>query len=197
MLEPYRTASSIGPERSHQLKEPGSGGSNRMGQCEYSLCHPTWQLPLRHGHLSHVHMRVSHTLKHTNTNSLRAVCRQSFFSNYIYRQKNTHWWSYTVEHLLSNTRKDEERRSNRRENSSLWSGCVGHVTVGTHLKSAEGVAASSRLPSGDQDRYVTPPPPPTRCNGTQPSAATSHTCNTTRKHHANVTNSLPKNLLRI
>lgn len=50
----------------------------------------TWQLPLRHGHLSHVHMRVSHTLKHTQTRPL--------FNLYSQRQKHTLAvirWSYT------------------------------------------------------------------------------------------------------
>lgn len=43
-----------------------------------------------------------------------------------------------------------------------------------YLNTADGVADSTLLPSGDQDRKVTPPPP-TLCRGTQLSVETSHT----------------------
>lgn len=46
----------------------------------------------------------------------------------------------------------------------------------SNLNKADGVEAKTRLPSGDQARKVTPPPP-TRCSGTQLSAATSQTFN--------------------
>lgn len=45
---------------------------------------------------------------------------------------------------------------------------------GAHLNTAEGVAASTLLPSGDQAKKVTPPPP-NHCSWTQFSVDTSHT----------------------
>ena len=46
---------------------------------------------------------------------------------------------------------------------------------GAHLNTAEGVAARTLLPSGDQAKKVTPPPP-NHCSWTQFSVDTSHTC---------------------
>lgn len=46
-----------------------------------------------------------------------------------------------------------------------------------YLNRADGVEARTWLPSGDQDRKLTPPPP-TRWSGTQHSEATSQTWNT-------------------
>lgn len=50
------------------------------------------------------------------------------------------------------------------------------VDLISHLNRAEGVEARMWLPSRDQDRKLTPPPP-TRWRGTQLSEATSHTWN--------------------
>lgn len=47
----------------------------------------------------------------------------------------------------------------------------------SYLNRADGVEARTWLPSGDQERKVTPPPP-TRCSGTQLSEATSQTWKT-------------------
>lgn len=49
--------------------------------------------------------------------------------------------------------------------------------VMSYLNRADGVEARTWLPSGDQDRKLTPPPP-TRWSGTQLSEATSQTWNT-------------------
>lgn len=44
----------------------------------------------------------------------------------------------------------------------------------THRKTAEGVVAKTLLPSGDQSKFVTPPPR-NQGRGTQVSVETSHT----------------------
>lgn len=74
-------------------------------------------------------------------------------------------------------------RANSGAHNPAWEPLL-HTTLpmalSAHLNTAEGVAASTLLPSGDQARWVTPPPP-NHCSWTQFSVDTSHTWRDTEK----------------
>lgn len=172
----------------------------RKALCDISLLEWevfTWQRPFTHGQRSQVHILDSQTLDRENLTSftflhiyhhlLMPKFCHPLLTLYIdiktvtegrggfhYDVEDEHWCGFTHAAMREKSFMNSFTHfSPKTCNCISNSGNLGKHLI-SYLKMVDGVEARTWLPSGDQDRKLTPPPP-TRWSGTQLSEATSHT----------------------